>query len=248
MRARHVGSTDRQPGTAITPPCVRGGCGHFPRPLKHCANSLEAILQLFDADVPCASVGLQRDRRSKSRRLTHAHRLSHAAAACVRVVRRAETPAHYPELVAALRHERSVWYAVNAALMFDVAPDGFFLAGGALSVIFDGGSAKCYLVVELLAADAVFLRQSILAVHAPSLAHADVMGEPDDLRLLVAWNHIAQEVLVNERLPTAFDFRGGELLRVRRVGVADADCNGRDAALLHHRMGAALLAGQRMAV
>ena len=128
-------------------------------------------MQLFDADVPSASVGLERDRRSKPRGLTHAHRLTHAAATCVRVVRRAETAADYPELVAALRHKRSVGYAVNAALMFNIAPDGFFLTGGALSVIFDGRSAKGYLVVELSAADTVFLRQTILTIYAASFTH-----------------------------------------------------------------------------
>jgi hypothetical protein len=51
------------------------------------------------------------------------------------------------------------------------------------------------------------------------------MREADDLRLLVARNHVAQEILVNERLAPAFDFRGGELLRVRRVSVANADSN-----------------------
>jgi hypothetical protein len=204
-------------------------------------------LQVLDVDVPGASVGLQRDRRGKSCRLTHAHRLAHATAARVRVVSRAEATADYPQLFAALWHECSVRHAVSASLLIDVAPDSFFLSCGVLAVVLDGRTAQGDLVVELPAAQAVLLGQSVLTIDAPRLAHADVMREANDLRPPVAGHHVAQEVLVDEGLPPALDFGGGELLRVRRIGVANAHGDGGDAALLNHRVGATLLARQGVA-
>jgi hypothetical protein len=222
----HVASSGRQVGTTVAPPGLGSGFGDFVGSLQYCADPAEAFLQVSDVDAASPGVGVERHRCGKTCRLTHTHRLAHATAARVRVVRRAEATADYPHLFAALRHERSVRHAVNAGLGLDVTPDGFFLAGSALAVVLDGGAAKGDLVVELSAAEAVVLRQSLLAVDAPRLAHADVMGEANDLRPLVAGHHVAQVVLVDERLPTALDLRGGELLRVRRVDVADAHGNG----------------------
>jgi hypothetical protein len=44
-----------------------------------------------------------------------------------------------------------------------------------LAVVLDGRTTQCDLVVELPAAEAVCLGQSVLTINAPRLAHADVM-------------------------------------------------------------------------
>src|SRR6476659_496008 len=226
---------------AIPPPRVGIRFGHLAGPLQDCSDRPEAIVQFLDVNAGGASVGLKRDRRSDPRCLSHAHRLRHASAARVRVVRSAKATTDDPQLFAALRHKRSVRDAINAALVFDIAPDGFFVATGALPVIFDRSSAESDLIVELSPANTIFLRQPILSIHAPRLTHADVMREANDLRPFVAGHHIAQKVFVDERLAAALNLSGSELLRVGRVGIPDSDRYRCDAALVDHRMGTALL-------
>ena len=236
-----------QDGIAVARPRVGLSLSDFLGSFQYRTHSAEAILQVLEVDAASAGAGFNGGGSGESCRLTHAHRLAHATATGVRVMSRAETAADYPQLFAVLRHERSVRHAIDAGFLIDVAPDRFLLACGILAVVLDGRAAQGDLVVKLTAAQAVLLGQPVFTIDASRLAHADVMGKPNDFRSLVSGHHVTEEILVNEGLPTPLDLCGGELLGVRRIGVADPHGDGGNTAFLHHRVGATILAWQRVA-